>query len=436
MRRAVLVIDGTGKGHAICRLFARSGSDITVYYGPGCSAVSEPQIVSVPEIRVDRASDVDTVLTFLDTHPVDFVFVSDLYALRVGFVDSLRAAGVRVIGPSQEASRLETSKIRGREFCIDNGIPTPWSRVFSDPVKAIDFVASLPTPPVVKMNGVCVASDGVYLPASLPETVEAINEASTRMGADFQVVIEECLVGTELSLFAMLGSSGYALLPAARDYKRSRDGDTGKNCSGMGSIAPHTLSTPDLDDRVRKTILDPFMRGVSAAGIDYTGFLYLGAFIAPDGQIRVIEVNTRFGDSEAQSILPGVVDDFFNVCADLLVGETPSLRFDGLHRCCVSLTQGPIGDPADPDVLPGWPDGPFERSIPVLGVDQVDPQRAEVFFAEIARSDDGTLVSDGGRVLHIVGYADTMARAVDNAYSEAAKIRFRGLRYRNDIGRI
>ncbi|MEU5696336.1 phosphoribosylamine--glycine ligase [Actinosynnema sp. NPDC020468] len=425
-------MDRTGRGHAICDLFVRTNPDVTVYYGPGCDVVEHDRIVPVPSISV---ADPRTALDFLATTPVEFVLVSHIDALCAGYVDELREAGHAVIGPTAAAAELESSKARGKEFCLDHGIPIPEFGVFTDAAEARAHIRALPHQCVVKIDGLTPNGDGSVVCSTAAEA-EAAVDAFAAAGGPLRLVVEERLTGPEVSVFALLAGGTAMMLPLALDYKRALEGDAGKNCDGMGSVAPHPADSPALRAELRAALVDPLVRGLAAEGLDFTGFAYVGAVLTDRGPV-VIEINARFGDSEAEVVLPGVVSDFTGLCRAVLAGELDrhDLAVDGLARCSVALVQGCL-DPTDPEALPGWPFGPFADRQPVRGLDKVDPLRAKVFHAEIARDAGGSPVTRGGRVVHVVGAGATSAEARRRAYEQVGHIEFAGMRYRADIGAV
>lgn len=427
----VLVVDGTGRGHAICDLFTRTNPAVTVFYGPGCDVVAAERIVPVPAISL---VDARSALAFLAANPVEFVFVSNIDALARGYVDDLRAAGHRVIGPAAPAAALEASKARGKRFCLDHGIPVPEHRVCADPDEARRYVRSLDRPCVIKIDALTPDGDGSIVCDSPDEAEAAVTWFAAEYGDDFTVVVEERLTGQEISVFALLDGHGALMFPPALDYKRTLEGDQGKNCDGMGSVAPHPADTPELRKLLRGTLVDPLVRGLRREGLDFTGFVYLGAMLTATGP-RVIEINARFGDSEAQVVLPGVRSDFTALCRAVLAGHvgTQALFTDDLARCSVALVQGCL-DPADPGALVGWPFGEFSAGQPVRGLEAVDPAEAVTFYANLRRGGHATPTTCGGRVLHVVGVGGSPEEAHERAYRQVTKIDFPGMRYRSDIG--
>ncbi|MFJ4867411.1 phosphoribosylamine--glycine ligase [Streptomyces sp. NPDC088757] len=433
MNSRVLVVDSTGRGHALCDLFVRTDAGVTVYYGPGNEALDEPRIVSVPSIRLD---DPTTALAFLAHTPVDFVFVSNIDALCAGYVDVLRAHGHVVIGPSRAAAQLEASKERGKRFCRDHGLATAEYAAFDRPGAALAHVRSVPYLCVVKTDGLTPDGDGSVVCSTVEEAEHAVARFASVQGEDFHVVVEERLYGREISVFALLDGTRGLVFPTGLDYKRTLENDAGKNCDGMGSVAPHPDMTPALEETIRRTLVEPLLEGLRDEGLDYTGFVYIGAMNTASG-LRVIEINTRFGDSEAEAVLPSVQNDFTRLCRSVLAGtlERQELVTDGLVRCSVALVQGSL-DERDPDTAPGWPFGAFETGQPVRGLSDVDRRAVRVFHANTTLDEHGTTVSSGGRVLHVVGSGTTLSDARAEAYRQIARVSFPGMRYRTDIGAL
>ncbi|MET9372791.1 phosphoribosylamine--glycine ligase [Streptomyces sp. NPDC002992] len=427
----VLVVDGTGRGHAVCELFTRTDPDVVVYYGPGCDVIEHDRIIPVSTLTLTNPR---PTLEFLAEHPVDFVFISNIDALSRGYVEILRAFGHRVIGPTAEAAELESSKERGKRFCLDHGIPTAAYQSFTDPEAAKEYIRSLSYACVVKIDVLTPDGDGAVVCDTAGEATAAVDAFARTYGEQFKIVVEQRLTGQELSVFALLDGESALLFPTAMDFKRTLEQDAGGNCDGMGSIAPHPADDEALRQEIRTVLLEPLMRGIAADGLDFTGFVYLGTMIT-DAGLRVIEINARFGDSEAEVVLPGVQSSFTALCEAVLERRLhlEELTSDGLARCSVALTQGCL-DPSDPQALPGWPFGAFETGQEVHGLAGIDPAEADVFYANLRRDAAGTPVTSGGRVLHVVGRGATADEARRGAYRQLAHVSFRGMRYRDDIG--
>jgi phosphoribosylamine--glycine ligase len=430
---AVLLIDHeTGRAHALCDLFLRTDPSVTIYYGPGHAAVRHPRIVQVPSISLTK---VETVIDFCRQTKIDFVLVSWINSLAIGYVDTLLGHGLRVIGPSQRGAELESSKRRGKQFCAAQGIRIPRHRAFDDPDAASAYINSLPYQVVVKEDGLTDMGDGVHVCTTAAEAQQAVNAIADRTGDAFSVVVEERLRGIDISLLALTDGIGYVMFPAALDYKRCSDGNRGKNCDGMGSIAPHPAVTPQIYAEAAG-IFSKVIAGLKSEQVPYTGFLFVGAMITDEG-LRVLEINSRFGDSEAQVILPSVQSNFTELCRRVLERRLDGCRIeiDSLVRCCVIATQGNIA-PRNANSKPGWPFGDYEVGQRIEGLEEIDPSKALVFFAGTGIDRDGRLVTSRGRVLHVVGYGKSAPVAIDNAYSQISRISFPGIRYRSDIGQL
>jgi phosphoribosylamine--glycine ligase len=429
----VLVVDGTGRGHAICDLFTRTNPETVVFYGPGCPVIAHDRILPAPSVSLVNPR---TAVEFLAENPVDFVFVSNIDALSRGYVDVLRAFGHQVIGPTMAAAELESSKNRGKRFCLDHGIPSAAYQVFTDPGRAGEYIRSLPYACVVKTDELTPNGDGAVVCDTEAQALDAVNRFAADYGDRFRVVVEQRLTGPELSVFVLLDGEDYLLFPTAMDYKRCLEQDLGGNCDGMGSISPHPFASPELEQQVRSVLLDPLMRGLRADGLDFTGFIYLGCMITESG-LKIIEINARFGDSEAEAVLPSVRSDFTALCRATLDRRLGAevLKTDRLSRCSVALTQGCL-DPGDPRSLPGWPFGEFSAGQAVDGLGSVDPAEAAVYYANLDLDQAGRPVSAGGRVLHVVGAGESPTAARAAAYRQLEGISFRGMRYRADIGAI
>jgi phosphoribosylamine--glycine ligase len=429
----VLVVDATGRGHAICDLFVRTDPAVQVFYGPGGNAVRHDRIVPVPEIALHDAG---TVIDFCRHTSVEFVLVSYIDSLVAGFIDELGARGIPCIGPTRAAAALEASKRRAKRFCFDHGIPTAPFGYFEDPDEAKAYIRSLSYPVAIKADSLRTVGDGAHVCSDAFEAEAAVDalSAQTDDGHRFAVIVEKRLFGEEISIFALLDGGDYLLFPPARDFKRALDFDRGKNCDGMGSIAPHPLDCPQLRARIRTAIMNPLCRGLRDEGLDFTGFIYAGAMLTAEG-LQVLEINARFGDSEAEAVLPGVHSNFTALCRRVINRDLINARLatDGYIRCSVAATQGST-DPGNPAVAPGWPYGEFETGHRVIGSDSVDRDRADVFMAGMALDRDKIPVTAGGRVLHVVGRGLFSHEAINNAYDQMGRIRFLGKCCRSDIG--
>jgi phosphoribosylamine---glycine ligase len=438
---SVLIVDYAGRGHAFADLFVRTDPDVVVHYAPGCGAITDDRIISVPELSIFQAA---PLVRYAEEIRADLVFVAHPRPLADGHIDAFRAAGLRTIGPDRAAAQLESSKVFTKELCARHGIPTAAYRSFDDPGRAIEYIRSVGAPIVVKGDGSC-QGNGAFVCDTEAEAIGAVERLMVTRdfgaGGD-RIVVEEKLVGRELLFFALVGGPHHLMLPMAVDYPRTEDGNQGQMCGGMGAFAPHPDETPAQLERFERQILRPLLAAIEAEGLDYTGVIYPGCMLVGD-QLYLIEINARMGDPEAEVVLPRITTNFTEVCAAVLAGELdrqPPFRLTDECFVDVSATQGPTRRPAGGastvDYYPGWPWGEYGRGYPITGLDTVDPQRCQVFYGTARSRPDGVVVTDGGKVLHFVGRGDTLEEAADNAYRAIAEVDFNGIRYRTDIGKV
>ncbi|MGI8684787.1 MAG: phosphoribosylamine--glycine ligase [Acidimicrobiales bacterium] len=340
-----------------------------------------------------------------------------------GEADRLRAAGKLVFGPGADGARLEGSKAYMKQVLADAGVPTARHGVFTELEPAVQFLTSLPGLYVVKTDGLA-AGKGVFVTESLDEAVDDV--AAKLSGSSFgpagrTVVIEEGLTGPELSLLAVCDGRRAMALAPARDYKRVGDGDAGPNTGGMGAYSPVADAGPDVVDEVMAKAVEPTLAALRSAGIDYRGVLYTGLMLTPEGP-KVIEYNVRFGDPEAQVVLPRFAGDLAAFLAEAAAGD---LRIEPAftdHACvCVVLA------------VDGYPATPRLGDV-VTGIDEAEALGGVlVFRAGVATDDQGRAVTAGGRVLDVCAVAPTVAEARARAYEAAERISFDGVQYRKDI---
>ncbi len=435
-RSKILLIDRSGRGHAFADLFLRTSEDAIVYYAPGCPAIDVPRVISHPELAL---VDPDPMVRFALREEVDLVFVANTMALADGFVDVFRAAGLPVIGPDRAATRLETSKTYAKSLFAKHGIPSPSYAAFSDPEAACAYVRQTARPVVVKADGLC-GGNGAFVCDDESQAMDAIDRLMVQQvfgEAGRHILIEERLYGREVSFFALLDGESCIPLPMALDYPKSDDGNRGVISAGMGALSPHPMESSGLVETIERRILKPLLRLIVAEGLRYSGVIYLGCMLVDD-EPWLLEINARMGDPEAEVVFPRIDNDFSEICRAILRRELSrhTLRLNDLSCCDVVATQGPVRSGGEsPDGLPGWPFGAFSSHHPISGLEDVDASRCRVFLGEAVVLPDKGLVTDGGRVVHVVGLGQTVSEAVANAYDNIPRIQFEGIRYRADIGR-
>ncbi|PSQ82044.1 MAG: phosphoribosylamine--glycine ligase, partial [Bacteroidetes bacterium QS_1_65_9] len=379
--------------------------------------------------RVDLdATDAAAVADFAEEQNVDLAVVGPEQPLVDGVSDHLRSAGVGVVGPSAEAARLEGSKAFAKSFMSEHGIPTASHRTFTVEdgdeeayEAARRFLTEQGAPVVVKASGLA-GGKGAFVCSTEEEAQDALRQVARerRFGdAGDRVVIEECMDGVEASVFALTDGERYALMAPAQDHKRIGEGGTGPNTGGMGAYAPTPVLTERQLRRVEREVVAPTLEGMAERGAPYQGVLYCGLMLTDEGP-KVVEYNCRLGDPEAQVVLPllsGDLVEVFDKLASGRLGQMPMHTFGGAAACVVLASEG---YPTD-----------YETGVPIEGVEEAEAEAdVTVFHAGTARTPDGRLVTDGGRVLGVTAQGPGLEAALDTAYRAADKIQFEGKTYR------
>ncbi|MEZ5703300.1 MAG: phosphoribosylamine--glycine ligase [Burkholderiaceae bacterium] len=419
----VLVIGGGGQEHALAWKLKQSSGVDQVFVAPGNAGTArDAQLVNLP------ITDKVALREWAIAEGVGLTVVGPEGPLAAGVVDEFRAHGLAIFGPTQAAAQLESSKAFSKAFMKRHGIPTAEYEAFTDPEQAHAYVEARGAPIVVKADGLA-AGKGVVVAMTVAEAHEAIDfmlvdntlgVAHNAGGA--RVVIEEFLSGEEAS-FIVLSDGVHALpLATSQDHKRLLDGDVGPNTGGMGAYSPAPVVTPEVHQRAMDEVVLPTLRGMAADGIPFTGFLYAGLMITPDGKVKTLEFNARMGDPETQPILMRLQSDLAQV---LLAGTREELDQVDLQwdsRVSLGVVMASAGYPMQPrkgDVIAGLPS---------------DAADAMVFHAGTANNEQGAVAVSGGRVLCVTALADTVPAARQRAYELANQIHFDGVQYRRDIG--
>ena len=416
----VLLIGGGGREHSIAWKISQSEKLNKLYCAPG-----NPGTAAYGEnVNLD-ISDFDAVALFVNNYNIELVVVGPEAPLVDGIVDFLRERDIAVFGPGKAASMLEGSKEFAKDFMIKYDIPTADYSVFSstdfdDALKFIQLKESYPI--VLKADGLA-AGKGVFIcdnEDEVKKTLSRLKEDSSLSEAAGRLVVEEFMRGEEASVFVISDGHTSHILHNAQDHKRVGEGDTGLNTGGMGAYSPAPIMTPELLEKVEKEIIQPTITGMQLEESDYTGILYVGLMITDEGP-KVVEYNCRFGDPECQVILPSLENDLL----DLMISTTEqrldekSIQLDQKYRCCVVLASG------------GYPES-YEKGKKIEGLDKLDDD--SILFHAGTKEENGTVYTNGGRVLNVVGSGDTLKRAIDHSYENVKKINFEGCYYRKDIG--
>lgn len=410
----ILVIGSGGREHALYWKLSESPQTEQIYAIPG-----NPGMGASVAIALD---DHAAILRFVKEHEIGLVVVGPEVPLMNGLVDELEAAGIRAFGPRANAAEIEGSKSFAKDLMKKYGIPTARYEVFTAAEPARAYIRQEGAPIVVKADGLA-AGKGVIVAMTEQEAldaVDAIMEDHSFGDAGARVVIEEFMEGEEASLLAFTDGTMIRPMISAQDHKRAYDGDRGPNTGGMGTYAPAPVMTPEMTERAVEEILKPTIAAMAKEGRVYRGCLYLGLMVTADGP-KVVEFNARFGDPETQVVLPLLDSDLVAImcaCADGTLADVPIRWKDGA-AVCVVLASG------------GYP-GHYDKGQEIHGLADAEAMGALVFHAGTAMK-DGKLVTNGGRVLGVVGRGADISSAVDAAYAAATKISFKDAYYRKDI---
>ena len=398
----VLVVGGGGREHALCWAIAASPLLTKLWCAPGNAGIAE-----IAECVAIGAEDIPAIIAFAKDKAVDLVVVGPEAPLTLGLADACAAAGLKCFGPSAAAARLEGSKAFTREVADAAGAPgATWQR-FEDPAAAKAYVRAQGAPIVVKADGLA-AGKGVVVAATIAEAEAAIAdimESRVHGAAGATVLIEECLIGEEISFFALCDGKTALPLGAAQDHKRVGDGDTGPNTGGMGAYSPPPIFTPALQDDVMARIVNPTLAEMARRGAPFKGVLFAGLMITA-GRPKLIEFNVRFGDPECQTLMVRLRSDLLRALLAACDGTlaTTELRWDPVH--CLVVVMAAKGYP-----------GAYKKGTEIRGLERAaQVPSVQVFHAGTARRGDGALVATGGRVLGITATGATLKDAREAAY--------------------
>ncbi len=405
----VLVIGKGGREHAIAHAVSKSSLVDKLYAAPG-----NPGMAQIAETVAISDSDVEGLVRFAKEQVIDLTIVGPEHTLALGVVDAFHAAGLKIFGPTKVAAQVESSKEFAKRIMMKYGIPTAAYQSFTKKEEAIAYVKAQGAPIVVKEDGL-KAGKGVTVAQSVEEAIVALEAAFAQAGG--KVVIEECLRGFEFSLICFVCGESVVPMEIAQDHKCAYDGDKGPNTGGMGVYSPVRRITPQIIQETMDTIMRPMAKAMAAEGVPFTGFLYGGLMLTQEG-VKTIEFNARFGDPEAEVILPRLQSDFVDTILRVMNHEEVALQWS--DQVALGVVMASAGYPAS-----------STKGAVIKGLDQLD---AQVYHMGTAMKEGG-LVSDGGRVLIVVTAAPTLEQAYDACYAQVEKIDCDCLFYRRDIGK-
>jgi phosphoribosylamine--glycine ligase len=417
----VLIIGGGGREHALAWKIAQSPRVREVLVAPGnAGTATEPRVRNVPI----AASDLDGLAAFAEREKIDLTIIGPEQPLVAGIVDRFENAGLRCLGPSAAAARLEGSKAVAKDFLQRHNIPTAQYARFTKLEPALEYLRKHDAPIVVKADGLA-AGKGVIVAqnrATAEQAVRSMLAAHEFGAAGDEIVIEEFLTGEEASFIALVADGHVLPFASSQDHKTRDDGDRGPNTGGMGAYSPAPVVTPTVHERIMREIMLPTVQGLAAEGISYRGFLYAGVMIDAASQPRVLEFNCRFGDPETQPILCRLKSDFLDLCVACFEGRLAETPIEWDSRAAVGVVMASRGYP-----------GAYQKGYAITGLGNVSAESAKVFHAG-TRVQGDKVVTDGGRVLCAVGLGRDVAEARARAYHEITKIRWEGAFWRTDIG--
>lgn len=417
----VLVIGNGGREHALAWKAAQSPQVDEVFVAPGNAGTYHEPMLSNIDISV---TDISALVDFVKQNNIELTIVGPEAPLVEGVVDTFNQHNLPIFGPTQGAAQLEGSKAFTKDFLARHNIPTAAYENFTEIEPAIAYVKQQGTPIVIKADGLA-AGKGVIIAQTVQEAITAIEDmlAGNRFGeAGHRVVVEEFLEGEEASFIVMADGKNILPLATSQDHKARDNGDKGPNTGGMGAYSPAPVVTDEITQKVMQTVIEPTIKGMAAEGNEYSGFLYAGLMISPNGDLKVLEYNCRFGDPETQPIMMRLQSDLVELCQAAIAHKLDSITAQWDERASIGIVIA----------AGGYPDS-YEKGHVIEGLDLVDSENTKVFHAGTALSDD-SVVTSGGRVLCMVALGNSVSEAQALAYEKVKKIHWKDCFYRTDIG--
>ncbi len=412
----VLVVGGGGREHVICWKLKQDPRVTELYCAPGNGGIAS--IATCVDIK---ATDIDGMVEYAKKEQFDLVFVAPDDPLAMGMVDRMEEAGLRSFGPKANAAIIEGSKAFSKQLMKKYSIPTAKYEIFEDEQKALDYLEKQPMPIVIKCDGLALGK-GVIIAQSLDEARQAVKDMmeDRKFGsAGSTIVIEECMTGPELTVLAFSDGNTCVPMVSSRDHKRAYDHDEGLNTGGMGAVTPGADMTDELKARIQNEIITPTVEALKKEGRPFKGVIYFGLMLTPEGP-KVVEYNARFGDPEAQAVLPLLENSLLDIVDAVIDGKLDQIDFKWKDKCSCVVVMASGGYPQS-----------YVKGYEITGIDTC----GKLVFQAGTALKDGKLVTSGGRVLCVYEEADTLDEAIDGAYEGVAKISFKDMHFRHDIGR-
>ncbi len=415
----ILIIGSGGREHALAWKVEQSPRTDSVFVAPGNAGTSLEDSITNVDIQ---AEDINALAKFAKDNQIGLTIVGPEVPLVAGIVDYFTEQGLRIFGPNKNAAQLEGSKSFCKDFLAKHNIPTAAYSTFTDLQKACEYIDHCSIPVVVKADGLA-AGKGVVIAETKEQAISAVNDmlAANRFGdAGSKVVIEEYLEGIELSFICMVDGKNCLPMATSQDHKARDEGDTGPNTGGMGAYSPAIAETPELNAEVMRSVIEPTIRGMEADGNRFSGFLYAGLMISPEGVAKVLEYNVRFGDPETQPIMMRLKSDLVDLCDAAIDGRLDKVTAEWTDESAVGVVLAAGGYPEN------YAKGEIIRGL------EATADNTKVFHAGTS-SLDGNVVTSGGRVLCVTATGATVKEAQQKAYATVDKIEFRDMYCRRDI---
>lgn len=415
------MVGSGGREHALIKKLLQSPKTKKIYCAPGNGGIS-----CDAEIADISAMDIEGIVSFAKENDVNLVFVAPDDPLAAGMVDALEKEGIRAFGPCADAAVIEASKVFSKNLMKKYNIPTAAYEVFSDSKAALEYIESKQTAPiVVKADGLALGK-GVLICQTVEEAKQAVHTImdDKKFGnSGNSIVIEEFLTGPEVSVLAFTDGKCIKPMVSSKDHKRALDGDRGLNTGGMGTISPNPFYTDEIAGECMEKIFIPTINAMNAEGRPFKGCLYFGLMLTPKGP-KVIEYNARFGDPEAQVVLPRLKTDLVDIC-EAIIDERLSeieIEWESGAAACVVIASG------------GYPES-YKKGMEIFGLDENGQVDGAVVYHAGTLLRGGKFYTNGGRVLGVTAKAESPEKALEKAYAAVEKIRFDGAHYRRDIGK-
>ncbi|BBP42861.1 phosphoribosylamine--glycine ligase [Thiosulfativibrio zosterae] len=418
----VMIIGSGGREHALAWKTAQSSKVSQVFVAPGNTGSSLENKVQNVNIAVN---DIPGLVKFAQENAINLTIVGPEVPLVLGVVDAFEAAQLRCFGPTQKAAQLEGSKAFSKNFLAKHNIPTAAYDVFTEIEPAYAYLEKMGTPIVIKADGLA-AGKGVILADTMAEAKEAVSDmlAGNKFGdAGARVVIEEFLYGEEASFIVMADGTNILPMATSQDHKARNDGDTGPNTGGMGAYSPAPVVTREIHNRIMDEVIKPTIEGMTKDGIPYTGFLYAGIMIAPDGTPKVLEFNCRFGDPETQPIMMRLKSDLTDLCNAALDKRLNEVSAEWDSRAALGVVLA----------AKGYPDE-YQKGDVIEGLESANASDLKVFHAGTALDANNKVITAGGRVLCVTALGENVTQAQKRAYQGVNAIHWDGVYSRKDIG--